>query len=73
MRMTSRASVLRGTGSKAAQSTSGALGPRFEAGLPISGFGVALAVVFAIGVGLVAGIYPSLRAARLTPVEALRG
>jgi putative ABC transport system permease protein len=42
-----------------------ALGGFFEAGLPISGFAVVLA--------LVAGIYPSLRAARLTPVEALAG
>jgi putative ABC transport system permease protein len=50
-----------------------ALGGFFEAGLPISGFAVMLAVVFAISIGLVAGIYPSLRAARLTPVEALAG
>ncbi len=50
-----------------------ALGPNFEAGLPISGFAVALAVTFAIGVGLAAGAYPSLRAARMTPVEALMG
>ena len=50
-----------------------ALGGFFEAGLPISGFAVVLAVVFAISIGLVAGIYPSLRAARLTPVEALAG
>jgi len=48
-------------------------GQFFEAGLPISGFAVFLAMVFAISVGLVAGIYPSLRAARLTPVEALAG
>jgi putative ABC transport system permease protein len=50
-----------------------ALGGFFEAGLPISGFAVLLAVFFAISIGLVAGIYPSLRAARLTPVEALAG
>jgi putative ABC transport system permease protein len=50
-----------------------AAGQFFEAGLPISGFAVMLAIVFAISVGLIAGIYPSLRAARLTPVEALAG
>jgi hypothetical protein len=48
-------------------------GQFFEAGLPISGFAVLLAIVFAISIGLVAGIYPSLRASRLTPVEALAG
>ena len=51
----------------------GIAGQFFEAGLPISGFAVFLAVVFAISVGLIAGIYPSLRAAQLTPVEALAG
>jgi putative ABC transport system permease protein len=50
-----------------------AAGQFFEAGLPISGFAVMLAIVFAISVGLIAGFYPSLRAARLTPVEALAG
>jgi putative ABC transport system permease protein len=51
----------------------GFAGQFFEAGLPISGFAVFLAIVFAISVGFVAGIYPSLRASRLTPVEALAG
>jgi len=50
-----------------------AFGGFFEAGLPISGFAILLAMFFAISIGLVAGIYPSLRAARLTPVEALAG
>lgn len=50
-----------------------AIGPNFEAGLPVSGFAVVLAVAFAIGIGTVAGFYPSLKAARLTPVDALRG
>jgi putative ABC transport system permease protein len=50
-----------------------ALGSQFPAGLPISGFAVILAVLFAIGIGVTSGLYPSLRAARLTPVEALQG
>jgi putative ABC transport system permease protein len=44
----------------------------FPAGLPLSMFGMTLASGFAIGIGLFAGLYPSLTASRLQPVEALR-
>jgi len=44
----------------------------FPAGLPISNFGILISTGFAIGVGLFAGLYPSLSAARLEPIEALR-
>jgi len=44
----------------------------FPAGLPLSMFGMALASGFAIGIGLFAGLYPSISASRLQPVEALR-
>jgi putative ABC transport system permease protein len=44
----------------------------FPAGLPLSSFGVLISTSFAVGVGLFAGLYPSLSAARLTPIDALR-
>jgi putative ABC transport system permease protein len=45
----------------------------FEAGLPLAPLGLVLAVGFAVAVGLFAGVFPSLAAARLTPVGALQG
>lgn len=48
------------------------IGGFFPAGLPVSMFGLAVASGFAIAVGLFAGLYPSLTASRLQPVDALR-
>jgi putative ABC transport system permease protein len=44
----------------------------FPAGLPVSLFGLSVASGFAISIGLLAGLYPSISASRLEPVEALR-
>lgn len=49
------------------------LSPFFEAGLPLSPLGLGLGIGFAIFVGAFAGVFPSLSASRLTPVDALRG
>ena len=44
----------------------------FPAGLPVSMFGLSVASGFAISIGLLAGLYPSISASQLEPVEALR-
>jgi ABC-type antimicrobial peptide transport system permease subunit len=44
----------------------------FPDGLSVSPLGLILAAAFAIVIGLAAGVYPALRASRLTPVDAIR-
>ncbi len=44
----------------------------FPAGLPVSLFGLSVASGFAVSIGLLAGLYPSISASRLEPVDALR-
>ena len=47
-------------------------GQAFEDGLSVSPSALVLAASFAIAIGLAAGVYPALRASRLTPVDAIR-
>ncbi len=44
----------------------------FPGGMQVSMFGILISTGFAIGVGLFAGLYPSISASRLQPVDALR-
>ena len=48
------------------------VGNAFPAGLPVSMFGLTVASGFAVSIGLLAGLYPSISASRLEPVDALR-
>ena len=47
-------------------------GSFFPAGLPIKLGGLAFAIAVSIALGLLYGIYPALKAARMQPVESLR-
>ncbi len=49
-----------------------AISSKFPAGLSISTDAILVSAGFAMGVGLFAGLYPSIRAGKLEPVEALR-
>jgi ABC-type lipoprotein release transport system permease subunit len=47
-------------------------GQAFEDGLAVSPLGLFLAAGFAVVIGLVAGVWPAMRASHLTPVDAIR-
>ncbi len=49
-----------------------AIATKFPSGLEVSTIGISIAAGFAICIGVAAGLYPSLVASRLQPVEALR-
>jgi putative ABC transport system permease protein len=49
-----------------------ALSDKFPYGLVVSGFGLGAAWVIALALSLVFGLYPAIRAARLSPMEAMR-
>jgi putative ABC transport system permease protein len=49
-----------------------ALSPMFPWGLVVNPFGLAVAWIVALGLALVFGLYPAIRASRLSPMEAMR-
>ncbi len=49
-----------------------ALSDKFPWGLVVNPFGLALAWTIALALALVFGLYPAIRAARLSPMEAMR-
>lgn len=49
-----------------------ALPPLLDQPVVIAGWAVAGALLVAVGVGFMAGVYPASRAARLAPIDALR-
>jgi putative ABC transport system permease protein len=44
----------------------------FTGGLPIHIFGILAALGISIALGILYGLYPAIRAARMEPVDALR-
>jgi putative ABC transport system permease protein len=49
-----------------------ALSPKFPWGLVVNPFGLTVAWAVALGLALVFGLYPAIRASRLSPMEAMR-